>query len=135
MVKTLFTINMHLFFVSYLLFVNKYVILSSRGDSMENSLLCPKMEKALTLLGKKWNGLIVFSLLEEPKKFNEIVHYVNGISPRMLTERLKELENENIITKKIVSLTPLKVEYSLTKKGVDLGETYGTIQKWAEKWH
>lgn len=97
--------------------------------------LCPKVEKTLTLLGKKWIGLIVFSLLEKPRKFSEIEQFINGISGRMLTERLKELETEGIIKKEILSTTPIKIEYSLTRKGIDLTETYSKISDWADKWN
>lgn len=97
--------------------------------------LCPKVEKTLTLLGKKWNGLIVFSLLEGPRKFSEIEQYINGISGRMLTERLKELEAEGILQKEVISTTPVKIEYSLTRKGIDLSDTYNKIGEWAEKWN
>lgn len=96
--------------------------------------LCPKMEKALSVLGKKWNGLIVLSLLDGPKKFSEMEQYINGISARMLTERLKELEVEEIVIKNVYPTTPVKIEYELTQKGVALSKTYQSIGEWAEKW-
>jgi len=97
--------------------------------------LCPRMEKALQLLSKKWNGLIVFSLLTGINKFSELEKYITGISARMLTERLKELESEGIVKKNVYPETPIRIEYELTKKGIDLGETYKQIGLWAEKWN
>ena len=99
------------------------------------SKLCPKMEKTLSLLGKKWNGLIVFSLMDGPKKFNEMEKFINGISPRMLTERLKELELDEIVIKRVYPTTPVRIEYELSEKGIDLSNTYDAIGEWAEKWN
>lgn len=97
--------------------------------------LCPKMEHTLTLLGKKWVGLIVLSLLNGPKKFTEMENYISGISARLLTERLKLLVNEDIIRKNIYPDTTIRIEYELTDKGLDLSETYKSIGDWTEKWN
>lgn len=101
---------------------------------MENQ-LCPKMEHTLTLLGKKWTGLIVLSLLNGPKKFTEMEKFINGISSRLLTERLKELITEDIIIKNVYPETPIRIEYKLTEKGTDLSDTYNMIGEWTEKWN
>ena len=98
------------------------------------SKLCPKMEATLTLLGKKWNGLIIYTLMDGPKKFGEMEKLISHISARMLTERLKELETEAIIEKQVFPETPVRIVYKLTQKGIDLGNTYQSIGKWAEKW-
>ncbi len=96
--------------------------------------LCPKMEHALVLLGKKWTGLIVLSLLNGPQKFTQMEHFITGISPRLLTERLKDLILEEIIKKNVYAETPVRIEYILTEKGIDLSATYKKISQWAEKW-
>jgi DNA-binding HxlR family transcriptional regulator len=124
---------MHLFIVSYLLFVKLYDIMMLGVDNMENT-LCPKMEETLGMLGKKWVGLIVFTLLDGPKKFSEIEKFIHGISGRVLTERLKELEAMGIINKNIFNETPIRIEYVLTRKGVDLTKAFEKIGEWAEKW-
>ncbi len=100
-----------------------------------NQNLCPKMESTLTLLGKKWVALIVFSLLEGPCKFSDMEKYIPGLSARMLTERLKDLEGLGIVKKAIFNTTPIKIEYSLTRKGIDLTDTFKSIGTWAEKWN
>ncbi len=100
-----------------------------------NDTLCPKMESALTLLSKKWTGLIVLSLLNGPKKFSDMENFIPSISPRLLTDRLKLLVDENIIRKNVYPETPVRIEYELTKKGQDLNETYKRIGEWAEKWN
>lgn len=124
---------MHLLIVSYLLFILYYVRIQIEGDNM-NQEMCPKMEATLTLLSKKWIGLIVLSLLNGPKKFMELEKFIPGISSRLLSERLKELEKEGIVLKEVYAETPVRIEYDLTKKGKDLNNTYSSIGNWAEKW-
>ena len=96
--------------------------------------LCPKMEVALKLLSKKWVGLIVFSLLSGSKKFSELEKFIPGLSSRMLAERLKELERAQIISKNVYPETPVRIEYKLTQKGIDLNTAFSAIGEWAEKW-
>ncbi len=100
-----------------------------------NDMLCPKMEEALKLLGKKWTGLIILSLLDGPRKFSDMEHFITNISSRLLTERLKDLINEDIIKKEVYAQTPVLIEYRLTDKGLDLSETYKKIAQWTEKWN
>jgi DNA-binding HxlR family transcriptional regulator len=97
--------------------------------------LCPKIETTLSLLGKKWNALIIYTLMNGPKKFSEIEKFITGISSRLLNERLKELEKEGIIKKNIYNESHLRIEYELTRKGIDLQDTFKNIGNWAEKWN
>ena len=102
---------------------------------MEKYHLCPKFENAFELLGKKWTGLIIRTLLSGKKRFSEIAEAIPNISARMLTERFKELEKEGIITRKVYPETPVRIEYELTQKGIELQAVMDEIQKWAEKWN
>ncbi len=96
--------------------------------------LCPRFEKAFQLLGKKWNGLIIRSLMEGPKRFSDIRALIPELSDRMLTERFKELEAEEIIIRNVYPEVPVRIEYALTEKGLDFKYSMDEIQKWAEKW-
>ena len=96
--------------------------------------LCPKFEHAFQLLGKRWNGLIINSLLSGMKRFSEIEEAVPGISSKMLAERFRELEEENIIKRKVFPDTPVRIEYELTEKGRELSKALNEIQSWADKW-
>ena len=96
--------------------------------------LCPKFEKAFQLLGKKWNGLIIRSLMDGPKRFSDIKALIPELSDRMLTERFKELEAEEIVIRKVYPDIPVRIEYSLSDKGRDLKASMDNIQQWAEKW-
>ncbi|MEI4829933.1 MULTISPECIES: winged helix-turn-helix transcriptional regulator [Bacillus] len=99
-----------------------------------NPCLCPKFESAFTLLSKKWTGLIIKSLLEEPKRFREIADIIPNMSDRMLSERLKELESEGIVVRDVYPEVPVRIEYGLTDKGKALESVMDEVQKWAEKW-
>jgi len=87
----------------------------------------------LQLLGKRWTGLILFQLLSGPQRFSEIESAL-PVSGRLLTERLKELEKEGIVDRRIYPEVPVRVEYSLTEKGRALEPIFRDIQEWAENW-
>lgn len=101
---------------------------------MEDYNLCPKFEDAFELLGKRWTGLIIRSLLNGQKRFSDISSAIPNMSARMLTERFKELESNGIVTRTVYPETPVRIEYELTEKGKDLADVMDEIQKWAEKW-
>lgn len=101
---------------------------------MEKFHLCPRFESAFELLGKRWTGLIIRSLLNGAKRFSDIQEIIPNLSARMLTERFKELEEQGIITRKVYPEMPVRIEYGLTEKGRDLEKAMDEIQKWAEKW-
>jgi DNA-binding HxlR family transcriptional regulator len=101
---------------------------------MEKFHMCPRFENAFELLGKRWTGLIIRTLLNGQNRFSDIEGAIPNMSARMLTERFKELEKEGIIMRKVYPETPVRIEYELTEKGRDLQSAMDEIQKWAEKW-
>lgn len=96
--------------------------------------MCPRFENAFELLGKRWTGLIIRTLLSGRNRFSDIEEAIPNMSSRMLTERLKELDKEGIIVRKVYPETPVRIEYELTEKGLELKNVMDEIQKWAEKW-
>ncbi|MBS4174616.1 helix-turn-helix domain-containing protein [Bacillus sp. FJAT-49736] len=96
--------------------------------------LCPKFEKAFQLLGKRWIGVIIRVLIERPKRFNEIADQIPHISQKMLSDRLKELENEGIVVREVYPETPVRIEYRLTDKGHAIMPVLDEVQHWADKW-
>ncbi len=96
--------------------------------------MCPKYERVVEILGKRWTGLILRSLMERPRRFTEIKIYVDGLSERLLSERLKELEEVGIVERRVYTERPVWVEYALTEKGRDLRRVVEAIQKWADRW-
>ena len=101
---------------------------------MDKFHLCPRFEAAFELLGKRWTGLIIRSLLSGSKRFSDIQEIIPALSARMLTERFKELVDLGIITRNVYPEMPVRIEYELTEKGIDLEKAMDEIQKWAEKW-
>jgi len=102
---------------------------------MEKFHMCPRFENAFELLGKRWTGLIIRTLLYGQNRFSDIEEAIPNMSARMLTERFKELEKAGIILRKVYPETPVRIEYELTEKGRELQSSMDEIQKWAEKWN
>ena len=101
----------------------------------EDYSLCSHFIDAFSIIGKKWNGLIIDVLLERgPQRFGELKEKIPMLSDRVLVERLKELEAEGIITKAVRCGEGNRLEYFLTEKGEDLQLAMEQIQHWAEKW-
>lgn len=95
--------------------------------------LCPKVEQAFTLLGTKWMGLIILILNQQPQRFCQMTHQL-PISEKVLSQRLKELERENIIVRQAIDDSSVHVEYALTEKGRAMHPIIKEITQWAEKW-
>lgn len=80
---------------------------------------CP-VETTFKIIGKRWTVLIIREILKGNTQFNRFLENIKGISPKVLTERLRELERLGMIRRRIVSEYPIKVEYSLTDMGKGL---------------
>jgi DNA-binding HxlR family transcriptional regulator len=105
-----------------------------RHNSVQEPQLCVQFHKAIELVGRRWTGAIVFLLLKAPSRFTTLREGIPDITDRMLSERLQELEREEIVERKVVPETPVRVEYLLTKKGRALASTFDAIADWAHKW-
>jgi DNA-binding HxlR family transcriptional regulator len=99
-----------------------------------NSHMCPRFEHAIQLLGKRWTGLILDTLMHGPQRFCEMTTAVDGLSDRVLSDRLRELEMEGVIERIVYPQIPVRVEYRLTDKGRDLQPVVEAIHHWAEEW-
>jgi DNA-binding HxlR family transcriptional regulator len=95
---------------------------------------CPRYEQAMTIIGKRWTGLILRALFAGACRFNGITAYVPGLSDRLLSERLKELESEGIVERHVYPETPVRIEYTLTPKGRALRGVVEATQAWADEW-
>lgn len=89
--------------------------------------------KTLKIIGSKWSMLILHHLFDGTKRFKELQNTLSGISSKTLSIRLKELEKEGIIKKKIYREIPLHVEYNLTPKGKSLEDIFQKMAQWGEK--
>lgn len=96
--------------------------------------LCPRFHKAVELIGGRWTGPIVQLLMGGAARFAELRAAIPNISDRMLSERLRELEQEGVVVRHVLPETPVRVEYELTEKGRELQGSLAAIGKWAERW-
>jgi DNA-binding HxlR family transcriptional regulator len=93
---------------------------------------CPTVD-AMQMLTKRWTVLLVKKLLEGPQRFSEMEGSLN-ISGRILSERLRELEMEELVTRHVYPDIPVRVEYELTDKGRAMKPIIQEIEKWALEW-
>jgi DNA-binding HxlR family transcriptional regulator len=96
--------------------------------------LCRQFHRASELIGRRWTGAILFVMLRSRCRFATLREAIPDITDRMLSARLQELEQEGIISRSVVAQTPVRVEYTLTKKGRALGKAIGAITDWAHNW-
>lgn len=89
------------------------------------------MEFTLSVIGGKWKCLIVWHLGESTLRFNDLKRMLSGISQRMLTLQLRELENDGLVSRKIFAQVPPKVEYSLTDVGKGILPVLSSLSDWA----
>lgn len=92
------------------------------------------IEAALEVLADKWKGVILYHLLNEPRRFNELKRTFPELSQRILTRQLRELENDGVISRKIYPEIPPRVEYSLTDLGRLLEPTLLSLEVWGVKY-
>ena len=96
--------------------------------------LCPMYHRAVELIGRRWTGAIIFVLLRERCRYSDLRAAIPEITDRMLSERLRELEEEGIVERSVIPEMPVRVEYALTEKGAALAEAVGAIGAWAHQW-
>ena len=96
--------------------------------------LCSRFHRASELIGRRWTGAIIYVLLRSRCRFATLRDAIPDITDRMLSDRLQELEQEEIVERTVVPDTPIRVEYSLTKKGRALAAAIDAIADWADKW-
>jgi DNA-binding HxlR family transcriptional regulator len=96
--------------------------------------ICPRYEHAAQLLGKRWTGLLLDALMSGPRRFCELTSLVEGLSDRVLSDRLRELEVEGVVQRVVYPHIPVRVEYQLTEKGYALKPVIDAIHTWANEW-
>src|SRR4029079_19778612 len=83
----------------------------------ETARFCPTFHRAVELIGRRWSGAIIKAMMPGPQCFNELMTVVPGLSDRLLTERLKELETEGLVYRSVLPGPPVRVSYGLTEAG------------------
>jgi DNA-binding HxlR family transcriptional regulator len=95
--------------------------------------LCPRFEKAVSILSQRWTALILYQLMVGPQRFCTMTDKL-GVSGKTLSERLKDLEQQKFVTRTVYPETPVLIEYSLTEKGMALTPIMKEIESWSTKW-
>ncbi len=95
---------------------------------------CPRFHRGIELIGKRWTGAIVRAMLGGAARFSDIAAAVPGLSDRLLSERLRELEAAGVIARTVIPAIPVRVEYALTESGRALDPVIDAVAHWAETW-
>ena len=95
--------------------------------------VCDAMTHVFALLGKRWSGLIIATLLDGAARFSEIARLVPGVSERMLSERLSELGAAGLVDREVEEGPPVNVRYRLTRRGEGLRPALAELQRWGEE--
>lgn len=96
--------------------------------------VCSRFHRAVELIGSRWTGAIIHTLLQGKIRYAVIKAAIPDITDRMLSERLRSLEAEDLVTRWVIGDTPVRVEYELTDKGRSLENAIREISAWANRW-
>lgn len=91
-------------------------------------------QRAIELIGKRWTGAVLKALIPSPARFNQLLTGIPGISDRVLTERLRELETEGLVERLVDPGPPVRVSYRLTSRGRALEAVFVAVSEWADQW-
>jgi DNA-binding HxlR family transcriptional regulator len=109
----------------------KNVGMETKHDS---GAFCPYFLQAIELIGRRWTGAILRALSRGTERFSALTQAIPGLSDRLLSERLKELEAEGIVRRTVLPTTPVTITYHLTAKGEALEGVMDAVSAWAQEW-
>lgn len=109
----------------------------ARGEQRARPVVrvCPDYHAAVEMIGRRWSGAILWVLTERPHYFAELSLSIPGLSDRLLSRRLRELEAEGLVERSVQEGTPPRVSYSLTEKGRALEPAIRELRGWAKRWN
>jgi DNA-binding HxlR family transcriptional regulator len=107
---------------------------STQGRDEAQGVVCPHFHHAIELIGKRWTGAIVVALTGGPMRYAELGKAVPGLSDRLLSQRLRELEEEGLVERQVEAGAPVRVTYSLTEAGQQLDPVLSELKAWARRW-
>jgi DNA-binding HxlR family transcriptional regulator len=107
---------------------------SRSGEAARPRQVCPYYHSAVELIGRRWAGAILYSLTDGPLHFAELKDAVPGMSDRLLSCRLKELEQAGLVRREVLPGNRVRVSYELTDKGHSLEPVIGELRDWARSW-
>ncbi|MFD6756206.1 winged helix-turn-helix transcriptional regulator [Micromonospora gifhornensis] len=92
---------------------------------------CPSFQETLELIGRRWTGSILAAAAQGARRFGEYRAAIDGISDRMLTQRLKELEANGLIERTVIPSTPVQIRYDLSVDGKTLSQALQPLTRWS----
>ena len=96
--------------------------------------ICQHFQRAADLIGRRWSPQVVRALQTGATRFTELRGSIPHISDALLSERLKELEVQGIVSRTVTPETPVRIDYRLTDRGKDLTKVIDELARWAERW-
>lgn len=96
--------------------------------------ICPRYHAAVELIGARWSGAILRALMDGRRRYAEIKAVIPGVSDTMLSQRLRWLQREGVIERRVLDSSPVRVEYRLTPKGAALAPVVDALKDWAHAW-
>ncbi|HEV7981203.1 helix-turn-helix domain-containing protein [Amycolatopsis sp.] len=96
--------------------------------------VCVRFHAAIELIGARWTGAILRVMFTGQTRYAEIKAAVPGLSDTMLAQRLRTLETEGLIERRVIPATPVQVEYHLTEMGLDLEPVLASVISWSHRW-
>lgn len=91
------------------------------------------MAEVLARIGSKWTVYVIVALTDGPKRFSELKREIEGVSQKMLTATLRDLEEDGFVTRKVTPIIPPRVDYELTEMGLELRKPLAAIGEWARR--
>jgi DNA-binding HxlR family transcriptional regulator len=95
---------------------------------------CRRFTGSLELIGKRWSSGILLAIARGATRFSEIIASVEGLSDRLLAQRLKELEREDLVVREVIATTPVQVRYHLSTRGADLMRSLQPLVDYGQRW-
>lgn len=90
------------------------------------------IERGMRIIGGKWTGSILWHLQDGPVRFNDLSRMVGGASKKMITERLRQLETQGLVTRQVLDTAPVSVQYEITEFGRSALGFLDELRKWSE---
>ena len=92
---------------------------------------CP-IERGMRIIGGKWTGSILWHLQDAPVRFNDLARMIGGASKKMITERLRQLEDQGLVARRVLASSPVAVEYEITPLGMTALDFLDELRRWTE---
>jgi DNA-binding HxlR family transcriptional regulator len=96
---------------------------------------CRLFQSAAELAGRKWTAAVLLAIARGAERFTEVRELVDGVTDRVLAVRLKELEQQELIVRRVIPTTPVQVRYELTQQGRELITVLQPLIGWGMKWN